>query len=306
MVKPMDFIWMDGKLVPWHEANVHVMTHTLHYGDGLFEGIRAYKCVDGRSAIFRLGSHIHRLFNSAFALKLKIPYTPLELEQAVLETAKANKFEEGYIRPLVLVGEGDMGPLPHNNPIQVIIITWEWGHYMGQDALNNGISVKVSKWIRDNRVLPFYAKVCGHYVNAGLAKREAEEAGFEEAILLDPWDNVIEGSAENIFIVKDGILMTPKITLPILRGITRDTVIYLARDIGITVDETMINLKFFYGADEAFYTGTAAEITPIKDVEKSPIGKVCPGSVTKKLQELYFKTVRGEIPAYQNKWLTYI
>lgn len=313
----MDFIWMDGKLVPWQEANVHVMTHSLHYGLAIFEGIRMYKCADGRSAIFRLSSHVRRLFNSASLTKIiKIPFPSLEIEQAVIDTVRANKLDEGYIRPLVLVGVGDMGPLPKNNLIHTIITSWQWGHYLGKEALDRGIRVKISRWQRDNRVLSWKAKITGHYVNAAFAKKEAEEAGYDEAIVTNTRGCPIEGSAENLFIAKDGNLLTPSLAEPVLAGITRNSVIRLARDRGVMVnDDATIPKDDLYDADEAFFCGTAAELTPIKlvaeedkygEIEEVPIGSVCPGPITKKLQELFFKAVRGEIPAYAKEWLTYL
>jgi branched-chain amino acid aminotransferase len=317
MLKPMDFIWMDGKLVPWQEASIHVMTHSLHYGLGIFEGIRVYKRIDGRSGIFRLNSHIQRLFNSALLTKIiKIPFPILEIEQAVIETVKANGLDEGYIRPLVIVGTGDMGPLPKNNLIHTIIITWQWGHYLGKEALDKGIRVKISKWRRDNRVSSWKAKITGHYVNAAFAKKEAEEAGYDEAIVTDTRGCPIEGSAENLFIVKDGNFLTPSLEEPILAGVTRSSIIRLARDRGITVDDNVTIFKDdLYEADEAFFCGTAAEITPIRlvaeedkygDIEETLIGSECPGPLTKELQELFFKVVRGEIPEYAKEWLTYV
>lgn len=317
MPKPMDFIWMDGKLIPWQEANVHVMTHSLHYGLGIFEGIRAYLCVDGRTAIFRLNSHVCRLFRSAQITGIiKIPFTQEDIKQGIAETVKANKLKEGYIRPLVLIGVGEMGPLPHNNPIHVVFIPWKWGHYLGKEAIEKGIRVKISRWRRDNKVLPWRAKVTGHYVNAALAKKEAEEAGYDEAVILDARGAPIEGSAENLFIVKNGELLTPSLDEPILPGITRSSVIRIARDRGITIkDYASILKEDLYDADEAFFCGTAAELTPIKlvaeedkygEIEEFPIGSACPGPITKKLQELFFKTVRGEIAEYQKEWLTYV
>ncbi len=311
MLKPSANFWMDGKIIPRQEAQISVLAHSLHYGDGIFEGIKIYRCIDGRSAIFRLGSHVHRLFFSALVEGIKIPFTKMEIEQAIIDTVKFNNLQEGYIRPLVIYGEGDMGPCPHNNPVHVIIIMGDWEKYFTKKA----ISVKISKWRRDNRVMPFSAKVTGNYVNAGLAKREAEALGFDDAIVLDRWGNISEASAANIFIVKDGNLMTPiamqslsSITLdpPILKGITRNSLIRLAHDIGISVEETPINQNLLYDADEFFQTGTAAEITPIKDVEEIPIGKICPGPITQKLQELFLRAVRGEVPVYQKEWLTYV
>jgi len=306
MVKPMEFIWVDGKLVPWSEANVHVMTHSLHYGMGVFEGIRSYRCADGRFAIFRLNSHLNRLFESAAIVEIiKIPYTYSELEKAVIETAQANKLGEGYIRPLVVLGEGNMGPLSKDNPVRVFIIPWKWGRYLGRDALDRGISVSISKWRRANSVLPFQAKITGHYVNAAVARRDAEKAGFDEAIIKDESGYIIEGSAENIFIVKDDILMTPNSRSPILRGITRDSIICLAKDSGMKVEEVYIREEDLSDADEAFLAGTAAEVTPIKNIGEIFVGTACPGPVTEKLQALYFQTVRGEL-SDKRHWLTYI
>lgn len=303
MFKPSANFWMDGKIIPRKEANISVMAHSLHYGDGIFEGIKVYKCIDGRSAIFRLGTHTHRLFYSASTIALKIPFSRMEIDQAIIDTVKANDLQEGYIRPLVILGEGDIGPCPHNNPVHVVIIVGEWGQYFAQET----ISVKISNWRRDRRIMPFNAKVTGNYVNAGLAKREAEELGFNDAIVLDQWGYATEVSAANILLVKDGVLMTPSVSQPILRGVTRDSIIRLAQDMGITAkDDVFINLDLLYASDEAFTAGTAAEITPIKDVEGFPIGKVCPGPITLKLREIYLKAARGEIPAYQKEWLTYV
>jgi branched-chain amino acid aminotransferase len=317
-IEPMDSIWMDEKLVPWQEATIHITTHSLLYGITPFEGIRIYKCTDGRSAIFRLHSHIDRLFNTAKITGIiKIPFTRLGIEQAVIETVQKNKLEEGYIRPLVLIGVAGIGPLPDDNsPIQVAIIPCRFGHYLGEGALERGIRVKISKWRRDNRVLPWHAKLAGHYINAALAKKEAKESGYDEGLVLDSRGCPIEGSAENLFIVKDGKLLTPSLEKPILAGITRNSVIHLAQDRGITVkDEETILKDDLYDVDEAFFCGTAAEITPIKalaeedkygEIDEFSIGKVCPGVITKKLQELFFKAVRGEIPQYQKEWLTYV
>ncbi len=308
MVKQTDFIWMDGNLVPWKEANVHVTAHSIHYGTSIFEGMNFYGCKNGRSAIFRLNSHIRRLFKSAGILGfIKIPFSLQEIEQAVIETVKANKLKEGYIRPVVIVGEGGIGPFPHGNPVHVAIIIKEpLMGYFGQNAVEKGISVKVSSWQRDNRVMPFAAKVGGNYVNSALVKLEAKKDGFDEAIVLDNKNHIDEGSAANIFIVRDGKLVTPSLAMPILKGITRDTVITLAQDeLYLGVEETPFGLEDFYEADEAFFCGTAAEITPIREVGEHYIGKVCPGSITKKLQQLYSKVVRGELARYE-RWLTYV
>lgn len=307
---------MDGRIVTREEAKVPVLAHGIHYGDNVFEGIKAYKCADGRSAVFRLRSHVRRLFYSASAIGLKIPFSMLEIEQAIIDTLKVNNLEEGYIRPLLISGEGDIGPCPHNNnPVQVVIITGEWGQYFKEKA----ISAKISRWRRDRQVMPFYAKVAANYVNARLAKGEAEQSGYDDAIVLDLYDYVVEMSAANIFIVKNRVLMTPSPDQAILRGITRDSVVRLARDTGITVkDDAMINKKLLYGSDEVFSSATAAEITPIEiiaesdeedkygEVMESRIGAVCPGPMTSKLKELFLKATRGEIPEYQKQWLTYV
>ena len=314
MFKPSAKVWMDGKMILREEAKVSVLSHGLHYGDNIFEGIKVYKCVDGRSAIFRLRSHVRRLFYSASVIGLKIPFSMGEIEQAIIDTLKANNVEEGYIRPLLISGEGDIGPCPHNNPVHTVIIVGEWGKYFKEKV----IKAKISKWRRDRQVAPFYAKVAANYVNARLAKSEAEESGYDDAIILDLEDYIVEMSAANIFIVKEKKLMTPSLNQAILRGITRDSIIRLARDAGIKVEgDAMINKTLLYRADEAFSSGTAAEITPIEivaeedgenkygDLEEVRIGKECPGPLTKKLQEIFFKVIRGEIPQYQ-EWLTYV
>ena len=308
MDKHTEKIWMDGHMVPWEEATVHVMAHSIHYGTGLFEGIAFYKCEDGRFAIFRLGDHVCRLFRSAEITGfIDIPFLQREIEEAIIETVRVNSLKEGYIRPVVIIGAGGIGPLPHGNPVHLaIIITEPLGSYFGEDAVEKGISVHIASWRRDNRIMPFKAKVAANYINSALAKAEAQSLGFDEAIVLSDSGYVAEGSAANVFMVKDGILLTPDLSLPILNGITRETAIILARkELGLKVKEGFLKTEDIYEADEAFFTGTAAEITPIRDVEEFLIGDVCPGPVTKKLMELYRKTVRGEIPAYRS-WLTYV
>jgi len=296
-------IWMNGELVPWDEAKVHVLTHTLHYGLGVFEGIRCYKCANGRSGIFRLRDHIDRLFQSALIAQIEIPFSKEEIEEACKEILRVNGLEEAYIRPLVFIGEGVMGVHPQDNPIRVAIIAWKWGAYLGEEALKNGTRVKTSSYIRHHpNAMMTKAKICGNYVNSVLAKREVTRLGYDEAILLDPEGYVAEASGENIFIVKNGIIKTTPPTT-ILPGITRDTIIRLAKDRGYTVIEEKFTRDELYIADEVFLTGTAAEVTPVREIDDRPIGNGKPGKVTRELQELYFKTVRGELPAYLH-WIT--
>jgi branched-chain amino acid aminotransferase len=298
-------IWMNGELVPWDEAKVHVLTHTLHYGLGVFEGIRCYKCVDGRSGIFRLREHIDRLFQSALIAQIEIPFSKEEIEEACKEIVRVNGLDEAYIRPLVFIGEGVMGVHPHDNPIRVAIIAWKWGAYLGEEALKNGTRAKTSSFIRHHpNAMMTKAKICGNYVNSVLAKREVTRLGYDEAILLDPEGYVAEGSGENIFLVKHGIIKTTPPTT-ILPGITRDTVIKLAKDRGYTVIEERFTRDELYIADEVFLTGTAAEITPVREIDDRPIGNGKPGKITKELQELYFNTVRGKLPQYSH-WITYL
>ena len=298
-------IWMNGELVPWDEAKVHVLTHTLHYGLGVFEGIRCYKCANGRSGIFRLRDHIDRLFQSALIAQIEIPFSKEEIEEACKDILRVNGLEEAYIRPLVFIGEGVMGVHPHDNPIRVAIIAWKWGAYLGEEALKNGTRAKTSSYIRHHpNAMMTKAKICGNYVNSVLAKREVTRLGYDEAILLDPEGYVAEASGENIFIVKNGIIKTTPPTT-ILPGITRDTVIRLAKDKGYTVIEERFTRDELYIADEVFLTGTAAEVTPVREIDDRPIGNGKPGKVTQELQGLYFKTVRGELPHY-NHWITYI
>lgn len=298
-------IWMDGKFVDWDDANVHILTHTLHYGLGVFEGIRCYKCEDGRSAIFRLAEHTDRLFASAHIAMIDIPFTQDDINEATAETMRVNDLKEGYIRPLVFLGSGSMGLYPKNNPVRVAIAAWKWGAYLGEDGLNNGISVKVSSFTRTHVNCGMTkSKLVGNYVNSILAKREVVAAGFDEALLLDTEGYVSEGSGENIFMVKDGVLKTTPLT-SVLKGITRDAVLRIAKDKGIEVREERFTRDELYTADEAFFTGTAAEITPIRDLDKRLIGKGKPGPITKEIQKIFFDAVKGKNKDYQN-WLWYL
>ncbi len=305
MVEKADKIWMDGKLIPWDEARFHVLTHSLHYGLSVFEGIRCYKCTDGSSAVFRLKEHVRRFFDSANALLMKIPYTQDEISQAIIDTLKANGQEEAYIRPIAFIGEGAMGLHPQDNPIHTAIITWKWGAYLGEDGLLKGIRAKISSFTRHHvNIMMTKTKTAGNYVNSTLAKLEVTRAGYDEAIILDPEGYVAEGTGENIFIVRDNKIKTPPLT-SILGGITRDAVINIARDEGYELEERRFSRDELYIADEVFFTGTAAEITPIREVDDRVIGSGSPGPVTRKLQEIFFDVVKGKIEKYKH-WLTFV
>jgi len=305
MVEKMDKIWMDGKLIPWGEANVHILTHTLHYGLGAFEGIRCYKTHDGKSAIFRLREHIDRLFDSAHIGDLQIPYSKKEIAEACKETLRANQLIEGYIRPLIFIGEGVMGVHPGKNPIRVAIITWPWGAYLGEEALEKGIRAKVSSYNRHHvNVMMTKAKISGNYVNSVLAKREVVRMGYDEAVMLDTEGYVSEASGENIFMVKNGVLKTTPLT-SVLPGITRDCVITIAKTKRIPLVEERFTRDELYAAHEAFFTGTAAEVTPIREVDDRKIGEGKPGPVTREIQASYFDIVKGRNPDTR-EWLDYL
>ncbi|MBW2057113.1 MAG: branched-chain amino acid transaminase [Deltaproteobacteria bacterium] len=302
MVEKMEKIWMDGELINWDEARVHILTHTFHYGLGVFEGIRCYRCHDGSSAVFRLKDHVDRLFDSALIAGISIPFSREAIVEACKETLRANALAEGYIRPIVFIGEGVMGVHPGDNPIRVSIITWPWGAYLGKEALNRGIRVKTSSFTRHHvNVMMTKAKICGNYVNSVLAKTEVVRAGYDEAIMLDTEGYVSEGSGENVFFVKDGQLKTTPLT-SVLAGITRNSVIRLANDIGMEVSEKRFTRDELYTAEEAFFTGTAAEITPIRELDDRTIGTGVSGPVTRRLQGLFFDVVRGREKKYE-EWL---
>jgi len=305
MVQKVSKIWMDGKMIPWEEANVHILTHSLHYGLAVFEGIRCYICEDGKSAVFRLREHVDRLFDSAQIGDIKIPYSKREIVEACKETMRVNRLKEGYIRPIVFIGEGVMGVYPGDNPIRVSIITWTWGAYLGEGALENGIRVKVSSYTRHHvNVMMTKAKICGNYVNSVLAKREVMKMGYDEALMLDTEGYVSEASGENIFMVKNGVLKTTPLT-SILPGITRDSLIQIARAKKMTLLEERFTRDELYTAQEAFFTGTAAELTPIREVDDRIIGNGKPGPVTNELQAAFFDVVRGKNPEYK-EWLDYL
>jgi branched-chain amino acid aminotransferase len=305
MVKKGEKIWMDGELIPWDEARVHILTHTLHYGLGVFEGIRCYHCHDGSSAIFRLKEHVDRLFDSAKIADLQLPFSKDEIGEGCKDTLRANGLKEGYIRPIAFVSEGVMGVNPVDNPIRVAIITWPWGAYLGDEALEKGIRVKTSSFTRHHvNVMMTKAKICGNYVNSVLAKREVIKMGYDEALMLDTEGYVSEASGENIFMVKDGIIKTTPLT-SILSGITRDSVIQIARAKGWPVVEERFTRDELYAAHEAFFTGTAAEVTPIREVDDRPIGAGGIGPLTKAIQAAFFDVVKGKLDEYR-RWLTYL
>ncbi|MBN2298075.1 MAG: branched-chain amino acid transaminase [Deltaproteobacteria bacterium] len=305
MVAKLKKIWLDGKLVDWDDAQVHVLTHSLHYGVAAFEGVRCYRCDDDRSAIFRHAEHTKRLFNSAKIYLMNIPYSQADIMAATKETIEANSLKEAYIRPLVFIGDGVMGVHPGNNPIRVSIICWEWGAYLGDDGLSKGIRVKTSSFIRHHpNIMLTKAKVSGNYVNSILSKLEVTRVGYDEALMLDPQGNVAEGSGENIFYVKDNIVVTPPLT-SVLPGITRDTVITILKEMGYEVREQHFSRDSLYIADEVFFTGTAAEITPIREIDDRTIGEGRPGPVTKTVQDAFFNVVKGNNPKYRN-WLDYL
>ncbi|HXX47497.1 MAG TPA: branched-chain amino acid transaminase [Myxococcota bacterium] len=302
-VEKTERVWHNGAFVAWDEANVHILTHTLHYGLGVFEGIRCYRGADGSSSVFRLREHVERLFGSARIVEIEMPYGREQIETAILETLRANRMSEGYIRPLVYLGAGAMGLLPKDNPTQVAIVVWPWGAYLGDEGLERGIRAKVSSYTRHHpNVSLTKSKTCGDYVNSILAKREVTRMGYDEAIMLDTNGLVAECSGENIFIVRRGLLKTPPL-VSVLEGITRDSVIRIARDKGIEVVETPITRDEVYCADEMFLTGTAAEITPVREVDDRKIGAGSRGPITRTIQTTFFDAVHGRDRKYES-WLT--
>jgi len=306
MIEKEKWVWMDGKFVEWGQAKVHVLCHTLHYGYGAFEGIRAYKQDRGGSAVFRLQEHIQRLFESAKLLELEVPYSRETVVDACLATLKKNRLQEAYIRPLLYLGEREVGVYPGDSPdVHLAIITWKWGSYLGAGAHEKGIRVKISSFNKFHvNSLLLKGKVVGHYVNSVLAKIEAKREGYAEAILLDHEGYVAEGTGENIFIVKDGEIITPGDDASILGGITRDAVIAIAKDLGFSVILRRLTRNDLYLADEVFFTGTAAEITPIVEIDRRVIGSGKPGMLTRRLQEAFRDVTRGVSKRYP-QWLTY-
>jgi branched-chain amino acid aminotransferase len=298
-VEKTEYIWFDGKFVKWEDAKVHVLTHTLHYGLGVFEGIRVYDCEKNLSGIFCLSWHVQRLFESAKIVGIEIPFDQKELENAIVETVRINSVRSGYIRPIVFIGDGDMGLYAYTNPVHVAIAVWPWGTYLGEEGLKNGIRAKISSFQRHyvNSSMA-KAKVCGYYVNSILAKKEAKELGYDEAILLDSNGFVSEGAGENIFVVKDSRVFTPP-PKSILPGITRRVVMMFLKEFQIDCVERDITRDELYVADEAFLTGTAAEITPIREIDGRKIGNG-DFKITRMIQEKYFNVVRGKDEKYIN------
>ena len=297
-------IWFDGEMVEWREAKTHVLTHTLHYGMGVFEGLRAYKTEKG-PAIFRLQAHTDRLFESARIMNMDIPFDAETLNRAQCEAVKQNRLESAYIRPMCFYGSEGMGLRADNLRVHVIVAAWEWGAYLGQEALENGIRIRKSTFIKnDSHPSMYLAKANGNYINSMLALDEALNKGYDEALLLDSKGNVAEGSGENIFMVKDGVLYTPTLVAS-LNGITRNTIITLAKEQGYEVVETTMKIEQLYDADEVFFTGSAAEVTPIREIDDNTIGNGSRGPVTEKLQTMYFDLVHGRLDIHPD-WLNYV
>jgi branched-chain amino acid aminotransferase len=305
MVTPVSKIWMNGKMVNWNDAQVHVLTHTLHYGLGVFEGIRYYPTPEG-PGIFRLEDHVKRLYDSCHVCRIEVPFDWDTLWDAHLDVVRVNGLADGYIRPVVYIKDGPMGLLvTGEHPVGVFIATWAWGAYLGEEGVKNGIRTKIASFARHHvNAAMTKAKINGAYVNSILAKREAYEAGYDETIMLDTSGFVSEGSGENLFLVRDGVIKTTSLT-SILNGITRSTVMTLAGELGYEVVEDRFTRDELYIADEAFFTGTAAEVTPIREVDDRIIGEGKPGPVTKAIQEAYFKVVNGEDPNHRD-WVTVV
>jgi len=298
-------IWLDGKIIPWEDAKVHVLSHALHYGTGYFEGIRCYQLANGRSAVFRLREHMQRLADSGKILGFPLPYSIEQLEQATLEVIRANKLKECYIRPLAFLGLGDLGVYAPNNPVNVCIAVWSWGAYLGDEGLKNGIRAKVSSYTRHHvNVMMTKSKATGNYINSVLAKAEVKKTGYDEAIMLDPEGYVSEASGENIFIVRGGRIKTTPLT-SILPGITRDSIITMARERGYEVVEERFSRDELYIADEAFFTGTAAELTPVREVDDRTIGGGSRGPITAEIQQAFFDVIKGKNEKYA-KWLALV
>jgi branched-chain amino acid aminotransferase len=298
-------IWMDGQLVDWREAKVHVLTHTLHYGCGVFEGVRAYHTAGG-TAIFRLEDHTERLFNSAKILRMKMPFSKEQVNEAHKDVVRANGFDSCYLRPLVWIGSEKLGVSPKGNTIHTMVAAWAWGAYLGEDGMKRGIRVKTSSFTRHHvNITMSQAKAVSNYTNSILANTEATEDGYDEALLLDAAGFVSEGSGENIFIVKGGVIYTPDLSAGALNGITRNTILHIAKDLGIEVVQKRITRDEVYIADEAFFTGTAAEVTPIRELDRVEIGIGSRGPITEKVQSAFFDIVNGKNPKYAH-WLTLV
>jgi len=296
-------IWMDGQLVDWRDAKIHVLTHTLHYGCGVFEGVRAYNTVQGTS-IFRLHEHTQRFFNSAKILRMKLPFTQEQVSDAQRLVVRENKLESCYLRPLAWIGSQKLGVSPKGNTIHVMIAAWPWGAYLGEEGLAKGIRVKTSSYTRHHvNITMTQAKAVSNYTNSILANMEATDEGYDEALLLDSQGFVSEGAGENVFVVKDGVIYTPDLSAGALNGITRNTVLQIAKDLGIEVVQKRITRDEIYISDELFFTGTAAEVTPIRELDRVEIGAGSRGPITEKIQSAFFDIVNGRNPKYGH-WLT--
>ena len=304
-VQPVSKIWMDGKLVDWDDAQIHVLTHALHYGTGVFEGIRAYSTARG-PAIFRLPDHVRRLFRSAHLYQMEIPYSPEAMTEAIIETVRANGLDACYVRPIAYHGYGEMGLNPLYAPIEVSVAVWQWESYLGDEAQERGATAKISSWKRlDHNIIPPGAKATGQYINSGLAKVEAIRAGYDECIFLNINGFITDGTGENVFVVKDRELLTPPLSAGCLDGITRDSVITIAGDLGYQVHEKNLTRTDLYFADEAFFTGTAAEVCPVREVDDRQVGEGGRGPITKEIQTAFFAAAHGETDRYAD-WLTYV
>ena len=298
-------IWMDGQLIDWRDAKVHVLTHTLHYGCGAFEGVRAYQ-TDKGTAIFRLQEHTQRLFNSAKILRMQIPFSQEQLNEAHKQVLRENKLNSAYIRPLVWIGSEKLGVSPKGNTVHAMIAAWTWGAYLGEDGLNKGIRIKTSSYARHHvNITMTQAKTVSNYTNSILANMEATDDGYDEALLLDSSGFVSEGAGENLFLVKDGVVYTPDLSAGALNGITRNTVLHICKDLGLEVVQKRITRDECYIADEMFFTGTAAEVTPIREMDRIQIGQGARGSITANIQSAFFDIVNGRNPKYAH-WLTLV
>ena len=298
-------IWMDGQLIDWRDAKVHVLTHTLHYGCGAFEGVRAYQ-TDKGTAIFRLQEHTQRLFNSAKILRMQIPFSQEQLNEAHKQVLRENKLTSAYIRPLVWIGSEKLGVSPKGNTVHAMIAAWTWGAYLGEDGLNKGIRIKTSSYARHHvNITMTQAKTVSNYTNSILANMEATDDGYDEALLLDSSGFVSEGAGENLFLVKDGVVYTPDLSAGALNGITRNTVLHICKDLGLEVVQKRITRDECYIADEMFFTGTAAEVTPIRELDRIPIGQGARGPITANIQSAFFDIVNGRNPKYAH-WLTLV
>ena len=296
-------IWMDGQMVDWRDAKIHVLTHTLHYGCGAFEGVRAYKTADGGTSIFRLEEHTDRLFNSAKILRMQIPFSKAEVMEAQKAAVRENGLESAYIRPLTWIGDKKLGVSPKGNTIHLMVAAWLWGAYLGEDGLKRGIRVKTSSYTRHHvNITMTQAKTASNYTNSILANMEATDDGYDEALLLDSAGFVSEGAGENVFLVKDGVIYTPDLSAGALNGITRNTVLHICEDLGLRVVQKRITRDECYIADEMFFTGTAAEVTPIRELDRIEIGAGQRGPVTEKIQSAFFDIVNGRNAKYA-KWL---